>query len=748
MLRHCDIHDFDSIYSIVNDAAIAYKGVIPDDRWKEPYMSRDELKHEIDEGVLFWGYEADGEIVGVMGIQHIQDVTLIRHAYVRNANQKLGIGKKLISELRRQTDRPILIGTWADAVWAIRFYERQGFHRVSNREKERLLGKYWSIPKRQVETSVVLADRAWFNLYNEPEKRSVSAGSPYFAELTDSGKITPRSEVDRLLDTLYERKDKWVRLSIPERLSILGEIRKDLFKIKDRWVHAELEAKGIPARTFGEAEEWGILATVFRAVRILQRSLGEIQQRGRPGIAGSIRSRPNGQVVVPVFPRSIADRLLFLGVKGEVWMEPGVTAEEVLATQAWAYGDTDQRGKIAFVLGAGNASVLPVIDFLHKLFVELQIVVIKLNPVNAHMGPLMKEGFRALVHRGFLGFVYGGAEQGSYLCNHPAVDELHLTGSDKTYETIVFGSGSEGKKRKAERNPMISKRFTGELGNVSPVIVVPGPWQKSDIEEQAKHIATWLVANAGFACLSPRVIVQHESWSGRSRLIDQIGQILSRIPTRKAYYPGARDRHAEFLAAHPEALNFGKVDSGHLPWTLIPALDAKNANDICFKREAFCSLCAETALNAPNIASFIDRAVEFVNHTLWGTLNATLIVHPKSLRDPDTSAAIDRAIDNLRYGTISVNMLAYYATYVMTACWGAFPGHDIYDIQSGVGKTFNFLMFERPQKSVIRAPFKRIDPITVKSKQAPEFCRKLTQFEAYPSWWKLPGLAFTALTKT
>jgi len=170
MLRHCDIHDFDSIYSIVNDAAIAYKGVIPDDRWKEPYMSRDELKHEIDEGVLFWGYETDGEIVGVMGIQHIQDVTLIRHAYVRNANQKLGIGKKLISELRRQTDRPILIGTWADAVWAIRFYERQGFHRVSNREKERLLGKYWSIPKRQVETSVVLADRAWFNLYNESER--------------------------------------------------------------------------------------------------------------------------------------------------------------------------------------------------------------------------------------------------------------------------------------------------------------------------------------------------------------------------------------------------------------------------------------------------------------------------------------------------------------------------------------------------------------------------------------------------
>ncbi len=161
MLRPCDKNDFDRIYSIVNDAALAYKGVIPEDRWKKPYMSRDELQHEIDQDVLFWGYEVDGEIVGVMGIQHVQDVTLIRHAYVRTANQKLGIGEKLLLELRRQTDRPILIGTWADAVWAIRFYEKHGFQRVSITDKERLLEKYWSIPKRQVETSVVLADRAW-----------------------------------------------------------------------------------------------------------------------------------------------------------------------------------------------------------------------------------------------------------------------------------------------------------------------------------------------------------------------------------------------------------------------------------------------------------------------------------------------------------------------------------------------------------------------------------------------------------
>jgi GNAT superfamily N-acetyltransferase len=164
MIRPCDNNDFESIYSIINDAAKAYKGVIPEDRWKEPYMPKWELRHEMDEGVLFWGYEEGGELVGVMGVQHIQDVTLIRHAYVLTARQSQGLGGKLLSELRGQSNRPILIGTWADAVWAIRFYQKHGFRLVSQEEKNRLLQRYWSIPKRQVETSVVLADRRWFDL--------------------------------------------------------------------------------------------------------------------------------------------------------------------------------------------------------------------------------------------------------------------------------------------------------------------------------------------------------------------------------------------------------------------------------------------------------------------------------------------------------------------------------------------------------------------------------------------------------
>jgi uncharacterized repeat protein (TIGR03833 family) len=163
-IRQCSERDFEMIYSIINEAAQVYKGVIPGDRWKVPYMSKGELKHEIDAGVVFWGFEEDHQLIGVMGIQHVQDVTLIRHAYVRLQQQHRGIGKKLLLELYKKSDRPILIGTWADATWAIRFYENRGFKRVSEREKNRLLEKYWSIPERQVATSVVLADRKWFEL--------------------------------------------------------------------------------------------------------------------------------------------------------------------------------------------------------------------------------------------------------------------------------------------------------------------------------------------------------------------------------------------------------------------------------------------------------------------------------------------------------------------------------------------------------------------------------------------------------
>jgi N-acetylglutamate synthase-like GNAT family acetyltransferase len=158
MIRKCKQSDINEIFDIINDAALAYKGIIPDDRWHEPYMSVEEIRHAFKDGVVFWGLEREGDLAGVMGIQDKGDVALIRHAYVLTRARRQGIGEKLLGHLAGQTDKPILVGTWSDASWAISFYRKNGFHRVSEEEKDRLLRKYWSIPKRQIETSVVLAN--------------------------------------------------------------------------------------------------------------------------------------------------------------------------------------------------------------------------------------------------------------------------------------------------------------------------------------------------------------------------------------------------------------------------------------------------------------------------------------------------------------------------------------------------------------------------------------------------------------
>ncbi len=161
MIRICGEGDFEAIWEVVNDGSRAYKGIIPTDCWVEPYMSREKLQEEIASGVEFHGEEDEGHLVGVMGVQAVLDVTLIRHAYVRTENQGKGTGSRLLTHLLTLSDRPFLIGTWADATWAIRFYERYGFQAVGFEEKERLLRRYWKVPARQIETSVVLADRRW-----------------------------------------------------------------------------------------------------------------------------------------------------------------------------------------------------------------------------------------------------------------------------------------------------------------------------------------------------------------------------------------------------------------------------------------------------------------------------------------------------------------------------------------------------------------------------------------------------------
>jgi acyl-CoA reductase-like NAD-dependent aldehyde dehydrogenase len=577
---------------------------------------------------------------------------------------------------------------------------------------------------------------------------STRHGSPHFP--TVSGSIAPstQQDMDEAVQALQAHKDHWVAVPVRERIAILEQLLSNFAAIAPRWVEASLKAKGLAADEPAASEEWGAgVLPVINNLRQLRQSLLDIERYGHPRIPGPVLTMPNGQVAARVFPQSVYDRLFFMGLTAEIWMEPGVSISELPRTQALIYQDRQHNGKVALVLGAGNVASIGPMDILYKLFVEDQVVLFKANPVNAYLGPLLSEAFRPLIDRGFLRLVYGGAEEGAYLCQHPGVEEIHITGSDKTYEAIVFGPGPEGARRKAARQPLINKRVTGELGNVSPFIVVPGPWTARDLAYQAAHIVSSLTNNAGFNCNATRVLIQHAGWEQRPELLNAIRRVLQTVPPRLAYYPGASERQRAFVTEHPEAELYGQGSDGRLPWTLITGLDPEREGDICYTTEAFCGLFAETALAAESIAEYIDRAVAFANERLWGTLNATLIVHPESLKIPAIAHAVERAVANLRYGTIGVNYWAGIGFALAATTWGAFPGHDSYDIQSGIGVVHNTLMFSRAQKSVLRGPFRSTPTplwFVTEGRKALKTFPKLIEFLAAPSPTKLPAIMLAA----
>src|SRR5882724_255370 len=556
-----------------------------------------------------------------------------------------------------------------------------------------------------------------------------------------------RGALDAAVAGLKARQADWVAVSVAGRIALLDELLHGVLDVADRWTAACLAAEGLDPSHPSAGEE-ALVGPYFilRNLRLLKKSLAGISAGGTPKIPGPVKTLPSGQVSARAFPQDLYDRIFYTGVTAEVWMEPGVTAANLADTQAVAYKKKDDGG-VCLVLGGGNVSSIGPMDALYKLFVDNRVVVYKVHPVNVYLGPLLEEGFRALIDRGFLRQVYGGAAEGAYLCAHPEVDEIHITGSDKTYEAIVFGPGSAGETRKRENRPILTKPVTAELGNVSPVIVVPGPWSEGDLAYHAENLVTMLTNNAGFNCNATRVIVTDAGWSQRESLLGKVKEILARVPTRKAYYPGAADRYAAFLAQHPEAEQFGETQGEHLAWALIPGLDSARRDEICYTTEAFCGLFGETPLAAPSIPAFLEKAVAFANESLWGTLNATLLVHPKSLQDPAVARAVETAIADLRYGTVAVNHWAAIGYGLVITPWGAYPGHPPTDIQSGTGVVHNTLMFSRVEKSVVRAPF-RVLPKPVwfaTHRTAHKLTPKLSRFEAAPSLAKLPGIFSLAL---
>lgn len=552
--------------------------------------------------------------------------------------------------------------------------------------------------------------------------------------------------IDQAVADVAARKDDWLRLDLTTKIALLDQMIHDTVAAAEEWSAAGLLMRQVSPDEPAGAEE---IATgpmqVVRHARLLKETLESIRRTGDVSLPKPPRTRPDGQVIIPVFPTSRLDALTFMGHKAELWLEPEVTLDTV--ETARLYKSPPEHGKVCFVLAAGNFSASGPSDALHKLFFDGEVCVIKMNPVNEHLGPFVKRSLTPFIREGFVRVVYGGVEAGKHLTAHPLVDSIHMTASDKTHDAVVFGTGEEQAKRKADNAPITDKPVTSELGAINPVIVVPGPWGEADLDYQGKQLASMLAMNAGFTCLCPRVIITHEGWHQRDAFRDAIRRSLQEAPQRHPYYPGARERWELFAEAHPDAETFGTTDDGAVPWTFIPDLDPTQTDDVAFRIEAFNGVFAEMGMSATDVGDYLDRVVDFCNEHLWGTLSCTIFVHPQTLKDPHGAAAVERAIANLRYGTIGVNTWAGTGYGLMSTTWGAFPGHPLNDIQSGRGFVHNTYLIEKPQKSVIRAPFRlgKKPPMAYDWETFPTMIRRLLALEATGDWKQLPGIVLDGI---
>ncbi len=565
---------------------------------------------------------------------------------------------------------------------------------------------------------------------------------------------TPTAELDRRIKELNNHKDEWARLGVERKASLLAELAGRVAQHSRRWVEIAAGIKGLSLDSPLIGEEWAsgpwaLLANIHHqeaTLRALAR--GEDPPLGR----NAIRTKPDGQVAVKVFPQDLYDRLLFSGYSAEVWMEPGVAAAEVPSTMAAFYRDPAPSGRVGLILGAGNIFSISPLDLIYKMFGEGQVCLLKLHPVTDPLGEILEAAFAPLIDAGFAAICYGGADVGEYLTRHFGIDTIHITGGEKTHDAIVFGRGEEGEARKARNEPVITKEVTSELGNVTPSIVVPGPWTDADIAYQAEHIATQKLHNSGFNCVASQVLVLPEAWDRREALLEAVRGVLRSAPPRPAYYPGAASRQEAFVAAYPHAELFG----GEVPRTLITGLDPAG-DEYCFRHEAFAPVHAQVSLPGDTAASYLANAVEFANTKLWGTLAADIIVHPATIKE--LGPRLEELVGELHYGTVGVNVWNGMGFLLGLTPWGGFPGSTDSDPQSGLGMVHNTLLFSRPQKSVVFGPFRPF-PRTLASgnvhlspkpqwfvtnRQAHRVGERITNLVADPGVKHLPGLFAAAL---
>lgn len=560
-----------------------------------------------------------------------------------------------------------------------------------------------------------------------------------------------RNRLDTWIAELTAGAARWAATGLDERAALLVAVHSSMAANAQRWALIGGALKRLPVDSPLLGEEWmsGPYAALSGAGTLAQ-TVAALSRGGSPLADVRFGTAPGGRVTVPALPRNTRERLLLHGFSAQVWMPPGKTEAAVRAEAGLGELTPDHNGGVGLVLGAGNITSIPALDVLYELVANNRSSLLKLNPVMGSMLPVFQAALAPLIRFGVLRIIDGGADVGSYLAHHPGIAHVHITGSIVTHDAVVYGPGAAGAERKAANRPLLDKPIASELGGVGPIIVIPGDWTKRDLRFQAEHVATQRLHNGGYNCIAGQLVVLSADWPQRDTFRAELRAAVERAPIRPAWYPGSDDRVRSAATAYPLAERLGP-GGGRLLIDLHQGDDA--ATLAC--TEYFSPVLGVVELGGTGQA-FLDAAVQLANHDLLGTLGANIIATPRTIKG--LGGGFWEAVARLRYGTIGINAWTGVGFLTAAAPWGAYPGHTLGDVQSGIGWVHNALLIDCPERTVVCGPFRPFPrslrhgefalspkpPWFLNAKSAATTGRLLSEFAAKPSWAKLPGIFVSA----
>lgn len=538
-----------------------------------------------------------------------------------------------------------------------------------------------------------------------------------------------------------EATKTWGAVGIGAKVDLIKQVRGRIAAHARDWVDVCIAAKGL--RTSAQRSEEVLAGPLglSRYLMLLQQSLTSLLERGRIELPGAIHRFKDGGLAVPVFPaRGVYDPLTFSGLKAEVWFSPPIELEAIHGDRLQQLLHPPDPAPHSVVLGAGNVAAIPVTDALSKLFQEGHVVTLKLNPVNDYLHDVFQRILQPVIEPGWLSVVTGGAEVGRSLVEADETDAVHITGAQSTHDAIVWGGDAdEAAERKRRNEPRLTKTITSELGNVSPWVIVPGAYSQKELRMQAMNIVASLTNNAGFNCVTTRVIVTSKGWPQREKFLAMLQDALQQVPARKPYYPETVQRYEHFLG-EPASLNA----DGTMPWRLLPDFPA-DSDSLLLREESFLPVSVEVGLKAESDVDFLRKVVSYCNEKLYGTLSVAVTV-PSSFQRQHRDL-LQEQIRRLRYGSVCVNQWPGLVYGLMTPPWGGAPGTTLQDVQSGQGSVHNLYFLDGFDKTVFTGPLCNWPkPVWFPSHhRAEQIGWKLVDLYTRPSPFKLPGLGLAAV---